>query len=63
MCRVRLFEWQLGLGLARKARQVNSKVKSMLIIFFDIKEIIHKNSSWQAKQSVLHTNVELSGAS
>jgi hypothetical protein len=26
----------------KKARQVKSKVKCMLIIFFDIKEIVHK---------------------
>jgi hypothetical protein len=26
----------------KKVRQVKSKVKSMLIIFFDIKEIVHK---------------------
>jgi hypothetical protein len=26
----------------KKARQVKSKVKSMLIIFFDIKGIVHK---------------------
>jgi hypothetical protein len=29
-------------GRPKKARQVRSKVKSMLIIFFDIKGIIHK---------------------
>jgi hypothetical protein len=30
------------LGTPKKARQVKSKVKSMLIIFFDIKGIVHK---------------------
>jgi hypothetical protein len=28
--------------LKKKARQMKSKVKSMLIIFFDIKRIVHK---------------------
>jgi hypothetical protein len=29
--------------------------QSMLIIFFDIKGIVHKeHSSWQVKQSILH---------
>jgi hypothetical protein len=40
-----------------KMRQVKSKVKSILIIFFDIKEIVHKNPSWKAKQSIPHTTV------
>jgi hypothetical protein len=34
-------------------RQVKSKVKSMLIIFFDIT----RNSSWWVKQSIPHTTV------
>jgi hypothetical protein len=29
-------------GRPKKTRQVKCKVKSMLIIFFDIKEIVHK---------------------
>jgi hypothetical protein len=29
-------------GISKKARQVKSKVKSMLIIFFDIRGIVHK---------------------
>jgi hypothetical protein len=32
----------LDSGQTEKARQVKSKVKSMLIIFFDIKGILHK---------------------
>jgi hypothetical protein len=32
----------LGSGQTEKARQVKSKVKSLLIIFFDIKGIVHK---------------------
>jgi hypothetical protein len=40
-----------------KARQAKSKAKSMLIIFFDIKGLFKKNSSWQAKQAILHTTV------
>jgi hypothetical protein len=31
------------------------KVKSILIIFFDIKGIVTRNSSWQATQSILRT--------
>jgi hypothetical protein len=34
-----VFEWQVRLKMAR---QVKSKVKTMLIIFFDIKQIVHK---------------------
>jgi hypothetical protein len=30
-------------GSPKKARHVKSKVKSMLIIFFDIKGIVHKD--------------------
>jgi hypothetical protein len=32
----------------KRVTQVTSKVKSMLIIFFDIKDIAHKNSPWQS---------------
>jgi hypothetical protein len=32
----------LGSGQTEMARQVKSKVKSMLIIFFDIEGIVHK---------------------
>jgi hypothetical protein len=39
---------------------VKTKVKSMLIIFFDIKGFA-KNSSWQAKQPVPHTTVTFYG--
>jgi hypothetical protein len=41
MGRTLIFEW-LGSGRPRNPRKVNSKVKSMLIIFFDIKGIVHK---------------------
>jgi hypothetical protein len=44
-----------------KARQVKSKAKSMLNIFFHIKGIVHKESSWQAEQSILHTTVTFYG--
>jgi hypothetical protein len=40
---------------------VKSKVKSMLIIFFDIKGMLIKNSSWHAKQSIPHTTVTFYG--
>jgi hypothetical protein len=48
-------------GRPKKARQVKSKVKSMLIIFVDIKGIVQKDSSWQATQLVLHTAVTCCG--
>jgi hypothetical protein len=44
-----------------KGKQVKSKVKSMLMILFDIKGLLAKNSSWQAKQSIPHTTVTLYG--
>jgi hypothetical protein len=43
------------------ARQVKSKAKSMFIILFDTKGFFTKNSSWQAKQSILHTTVKFYG--
>jgi hypothetical protein len=42
-------KWQLT-KTKRKARQVKSKVKNMLITIFNIKGIIRKNSAWQASQ-------------
>jgi hypothetical protein len=39
----------------KKVRQVKIKVKSMLIIFFDIKRIVH------AEQSVPHTTMKFYG--
>jgi hypothetical protein len=45
----------------KKARQVKSKVKSILIIFFDFKRIVHKDSSWQAKELIPHTSVTFYG--
>jgi hypothetical protein len=45
----------------KKARQVKSKVKSILIIFFGMKGIFTRNSSWQAKQLILQTIVTLHG--
>jgi hypothetical protein len=39
-------------GGLKKERQIKSKIKSMFIIFFNIKEIVHKNSSWRAKRSI-----------
>jgi hypothetical protein len=45
----------------KMVRQVKSKVKSMLIIFFGIKGLLTKNSSWQAKQSISHNTVTIYG--
>jgi hypothetical protein len=45
----------------RKARQVKSKVKSMLIIFFHTKEHVHKEFVLEAKQSFPHTIVKFYG--
>jgi hypothetical protein len=36
------FQWKVPTHRLKNGRQVKSKVKSMLIIFFDIKGIIHK---------------------
>jgi hypothetical protein len=52
--RTREFEWHARFRADRKkARQMKSKVKSMLIIFYHIKEIVHK-AHWQAKRSIVH---------
>jgi hypothetical protein len=40
-----------------KARQVMSKVKSMLIIFFDIKGIVHEEFVLAGQTAILHTTV------
>jgi hypothetical protein len=48
-------------GRPKKARQVKSKVKVMLVTFFDIEGIVHKNLSWKAKQSIPHTTVTFYG--
>jgi hypothetical protein len=46
----------------KKVRHVKSKVKSMLIILFQMKGNVYKNNStWQAKQSVPHTTVAFYG--
>jgi hypothetical protein len=34
---------------------VNRKVKGKLFIFFHIKAILHKDASWQSKQSIPHS--------
>jgi hypothetical protein len=39
----------LGSSKTEESRQVKSKVKSMLIIFFDIKEIAHKEFALEDK--------------
>jgi hypothetical protein len=41
----------------RKATQVKSKVKSMLIIFSDVRGVVHKKVVLQAKQSIPSTTV------
>jgi hypothetical protein len=48
-------------GRPKKARQAKRKVKSILIIFFAIKGIVHKDLSWQAKQSIPHITVMFYG--
>jgi hypothetical protein len=45
----------------KKARQEKSKVKSMLIIFFDIKGIVHKEFVLAGKRSIPHTAVSFYG--
>jgi hypothetical protein len=44
----------------KKARQMKSKVKSVLIIFFDIKGVVQKEFVL-AGQSIQHTNVTFYG--
>jgi hypothetical protein len=40
---VHMFLWKSPASLRlKKARQINSKVRSMFFIFFDIKGIVHK---------------------
>jgi hypothetical protein len=41
----------------KKERQVKTKVKHMLIIFFDIKRIVHKEFVLADQQSIRHTTV------
>jgi hypothetical protein len=57
MSRTWAFEWHVQTRWEQeKARQVKSKVKSMLLVFCDNK--VHKEKLfWQAKQSSLHTSV------
>jgi hypothetical protein len=43
------------------ARHVKSKVKSMLIIFFDIRWIVHKEFTLAGQQSIPHTTVMFCG--
>jgi hypothetical protein len=44
-----------------KARQVKSNVKSLHLIFVDLKGFLTKSSSWKAKESVLHTTMAFHG--
>jgi hypothetical protein len=45
----------------KKARQVKSKVKIMLVIFFDIEGIVHKKFVLVDKQSIPHITVTFYG--
>ena len=45
----------------KKARQVKSNVKSMIITFFDVKGIVHKNLSQQAKLWILGSTAMFCG--
>jgi hypothetical protein len=42
MSSTRVFEWRAQFRAKSNQRQSQSKVKNMLIIFFDIKGIVHK---------------------
>jgi hypothetical protein len=56
-----VFEWQsTNSPRPEKARQVMRKVMSMLIVFYDIKEVVHKEYV-QAKQSILYPAVTFYG--
>jgi hypothetical protein len=39
----------------KNAKQVKSKVKNVHIIFFDLRGLFTRSSSWKAKQSILRT--------
>jgi hypothetical protein len=49
----------------KEARQVNMRsqedVHNMFIVSFDIKRLLKKNSTWQAKEQFLHTSEKLYG--
>jgi hypothetical protein len=49
------------LGRRQWARQVKNKVKSVLIIFFDIKGIVHKEFVLKTQGSIPHTAVRCYG--
>jgi hypothetical protein len=51
MSRTRVFKWHEKGGTGEEQSQEH------VHHFFDIKEIVQKNSSWQAKQSISHTTV------
>jgi hypothetical protein len=56
--RTRVFERHVRFRADREeGRQVRSKAKSMLIIFFTSKGLFTKNLPWQPRQSILHTTV------
>jgi hypothetical protein len=44
-----------------KSKLTESKVKSMLIIFFTPRGLLTKNLSWQAKQSIPYATVKFYG--
>jgi hypothetical protein len=51
----------LGSEQTEKGEHVKSKVRSMLISFFDIKEIVHKEFVLASLASVPHTTVTVYG--
>jgi hypothetical protein len=55
-----VFEWKRpNSSRPKRMRQVKRKFRSMLIIVFDIKEFFTKNSSWQARLSIIYKEFEV----
>jgi hypothetical protein len=50
-----------NLPKTENARQVKSKVKSMLFIFFNMKRIVHEEFMLVAKQEIPHTSDKFYG--
>jgi hypothetical protein len=62
MSRTRVFEWHIRFRADQKRpRQVESKVKSMFIIFFVISGIVHKEFVLAGQQSIPRTTMTFYG--
>jgi hypothetical protein len=61
--RTQVFEKHAKFRTDRKSEAVEEQSQMHAQIFFDIKGTLHKDSSWQAKQSIPHTTVTFSATS